>query len=461
MSLAFGSATGYSAEEAILPVDCVIAPSQVVDMSSPVSGVIETIAVKRSEYVTQGQIVATLDAAVEKTSVALAQKRALMESEINAGQVNLSFDAREKRRIDKLYREKAVSYQQKENADREAELSVWELKQARDLHEVRQLELDRSKALLEQKNIRATVSGFVAKIHKFSGEYVEDQPIVQLVNLDPLFVEAIVPMKLFGKITDGMLGQVAPETIGGEKHLAEVVAVDRMGDVASGTFGVRLKLDNPNFAIPGGIKCGLRFLSREEQQKLGSSKSSAIDGAEASSTQVISTVAPARVVGDALVSTDHSSPISSVGPIAGSDLLQKTRQLFEGFSIDFEEEQRSSVVVVGYLVLLAQSQAEIAEPSVDLWLDERKIKDRQRLVSGEYQNRVSLGVFRERRDAEVHAERLAGQGVETEIQPRTRTQQASWITFANESPESLEQLRLALAAMEVEIQQQREEIAAE
>jgi membrane fusion protein (multidrug efflux system) len=35
--------------------------------------------------------------------------------------------------------------------------------------------------------------------------------------------------------------------------------VDRVMDAASGTFGVRLQLPNPALALPGGIRCKVRF----------------------------------------------------------------------------------------------------------------------------------------------------------------------------------------------------------
>jgi hypothetical protein len=41
---------------------------------------------------------------------------------------------------------------------------------------------------------------------------------------------------------------------------ARVVSVDRMGDAASRTFGVRLELPNPKFEIPAGLKCEMKFM---------------------------------------------------------------------------------------------------------------------------------------------------------------------------------------------------------
>ena len=40
---------------------------------------------------------------------------------------------------------------------------------------------------------------------------------------------------------------------------ARVTVVDRVVDAASGTFGVRLELPNPDYRLPAGLKCKVRF----------------------------------------------------------------------------------------------------------------------------------------------------------------------------------------------------------
>jgi hypothetical protein len=91
-------------------------------------------------------------------------------------------------------------------------------------------------------------------------EYVEDQAIVRIAQLDPLNVEAIVPIELFGKIYLGMAAEVHPEILVAETRPARVTVVDRAGDAGSGTFGVRLEMPNPEYELPAGLKCDLRFL---------------------------------------------------------------------------------------------------------------------------------------------------------------------------------------------------------
>ncbi|WP_413700516.1 efflux RND transporter periplasmic adaptor subunit [Psychromonas sp. KJ10-10] len=83
---------------------------------------------------------------------------------------------------------------------------------------------------------------------------------MRIAQFDPLLIEAIVPMEQFGKIEIGMTGLVYPELYTDDPKQAQVVAVDRMGDATSRTFGVRLELPNPDFNIPAGLKCEMKFL---------------------------------------------------------------------------------------------------------------------------------------------------------------------------------------------------------
>ncbi len=242
------------------PVDCVITPRELVDVSSAVPGVSEAVEVDRSDAVEQGQVVARIDSAVERASVALARARAAMDTDIQSEKVRLSFEKRNRERVSTLYERATLSSHDKDLADRDAALSGWKLRQARDQYQQRQLELRRAEAVLSQKTIRSPITGVVVQRFKSPGEYVEDRPIVRVARIDPLFVEAIVPMEFFRQIHVGMAADVVAETISRDRHRATVEVVDPMGDAASGTFGVRLELPNPGHRLPAGLKCALRFL---------------------------------------------------------------------------------------------------------------------------------------------------------------------------------------------------------
>jgi RND family efflux transporter MFP subunit len=247
------------AAEDLPPLDCVISPYQVVDLASPVPGVLDKIFVGESDYIEQGEVAASLEAGVERASVVLAKARAAIESEVRVSDVNLDFDQRRKERMDVLYQKNTVSVDIKDEADREYNLSTWRLQQAQDLRGIRQLELLRAEEQLRQKTVRTPIAGFVLEQFKDTGEYVEDQPIMRIAQLDPLYVEAIVPIQYYSQIREGMLARVHPETSTQEAREAQVTVVDRVGDAASGTFSVRLTLPNPDYGILAGVKCSMQF----------------------------------------------------------------------------------------------------------------------------------------------------------------------------------------------------------
>lgn len=78
---------------------------------------------------------------------------------------------------------------------------------------------------------------------------------MKLAQINPLNVEVVMPVEIFGTIHVGMTGEVNLEPLIKGRFRARVTVVDRVVDAASGTFGVRLELPNPDFAIPAGIKC--------------------------------------------------------------------------------------------------------------------------------------------------------------------------------------------------------------
>ena len=68
-----------------------------------------------------------------------------------------------------------------------------------------------------------------------------------------------LPVSAFGKIRHGQRALVMPEAPVGGRYPARVEIVDQVFDAASGTFGVRLTLPNPERRIPAGLKCRALF----------------------------------------------------------------------------------------------------------------------------------------------------------------------------------------------------------
>jgi RND family efflux transporter MFP subunit len=249
---------GQSAEVAGL--DCVLEPYEVVEVGSPVNGVIQTIYVERNSLVKKGQILADLESDVEKATVELAGARAELTAEIQLRRAAVEFNQRNQARIDELHEKKAVPFHVKDESDTDLSKSRWQFLKAKDAQRLAALELAKARAILRLRTILSPIDGVVVARHKAVGEFVEDQPILRLAQIDPLRVDVIAPVELFGSIREGMQAEVALEHQGNTTYTATVTMVDRVIDAASGTFDVRLELPNPDYRIPSGLKCDLRFV---------------------------------------------------------------------------------------------------------------------------------------------------------------------------------------------------------
>lgn len=242
--------------------DCLIEARQTVEIRSPVEAVIESIQVQRGDLVQKGQVVATLESGPERAALELARSRAQMEGDIKAAEARLELTRKKLVRAEELYKQNFVSVNTRDEADADHRLAVEELRRARENRKLAELEVKRTEELLALRTIRSPFAGVVVDIMQKPGEFATSNlkdPILKLAEIDPLYVEVILPVALYGKVKAGGRAEVFPEQPVGGRYAATVKVVDRVIDAASGTFGVRLELPNKNRTIPAGARCRARF----------------------------------------------------------------------------------------------------------------------------------------------------------------------------------------------------------
>jgi RND family efflux transporter MFP subunit len=245
-----------SAEE----FDCVIDPTVVVRIGSPVSGLLESVRVRRGDVVEKGQEIARVSSDVEQATVELLSEQAASRAEIEA-QITRSKLARNRlARTRELADQNVTSKDRLEEAIAEFEVVQRELALAEMRNRVAGLELERARKMVDQRTIRSPIDGVILDRALFSGEFLDqDGHVATIAQLDPLHVEAFLPVSQFGKIQIGTPAQVTPaEPIKGT-FTATVTVIDRVFDAASGTFGVRSELDNADHQIPAGHRCRITF----------------------------------------------------------------------------------------------------------------------------------------------------------------------------------------------------------
>lgn len=240
--------------------DCVIDPSETLKLGSPITGILAEVLVKRGDLVKRGQPVAVLESSVEAATVRLNQARAESTARIDAQTERLKLAQARLDRNAQLFERKIVSQDKFEELRAEARVAEQDLLRETQEQQLAKLELERSAAILQQRTILSTIDGMVIEKKLSAGEFISQEGYVMtLARLDPLNVEVYLPVAYFNQIRTGMVATVSPAPPVTDTYPAAVTVVDRVFDPASGTFGVRLSLPNPENRLPGGQRCKVVF----------------------------------------------------------------------------------------------------------------------------------------------------------------------------------------------------------
>jgi len=401
-------------------LDCVIEPHLVVDLSSRVDGIVESISAERGELVEAGQTLVELDSGVEQAVVAHSRARAQASAEIHAGSVSMAFANRRMGRVETLFKTAVASPDQWDEVSTEADLARLQLQRANENQLLAELELRQSVEVLDRHSIRSPISGVVIQRFLAPGESVKDVPIMRIAQIDPLRVEVIVPVSEFGSIKAGQSAIVHPEAPMQGNYAAMVSIVDRVADAASGTFRVRLSLPNPDLALPSGLKCGVQFLPMNMNS--------------APKTRIAKTAVPDRPVqrpGSAprLTADTQRAQCQTVGPINDESQAMNLMKTLKSHSEDIRFRQTQDKLTVGYM-LLSPDQGSLAQAKAYAEkVQAAGIKDFQVLPAGGNHGRVSLGYYNQNRKASAEQRQavLAKAGFNTELSPQKRATSAFWL----------------------------------
>jgi RND family efflux transporter MFP subunit len=242
---------------------CLVRPKQVIELGTPVAGLLTQLLVDRGDTVKAGQLIAQLDSRVEEAQLGLDRYRAKNTTEIEAARTDLDWNQRELERKKKLRDNMFAKI---------GDVDEYETKVAQDQISIRKAEMDagiaaleaeRSQQQLDLKRIKSPVDGVVTERKLAPGEYVYEQtPLMTIAELDPLYVELVMPASRYGSVMAGMTAELRLNDPVGGTYSAKVQVVDPIIDAASNTFGVRLVLPNPGNKIPAGIRCSVRLAEK-------------------------------------------------------------------------------------------------------------------------------------------------------------------------------------------------------
>lgn len=243
--------------------DCLIEPNQVVELRSPVVGLLQQVHARRGEVVRAGQLLVTIESSVERSAEAAASYKAQTQGALQLARSKLAAAREKARRMDALLAEEFVAAQARDDAVAEARLAEAELKAAEESSQMAGLEHRQAVDQLGRRQLRSPFNGVVMDQYLYPGALVDGgegrKPILKLAQTHPLAVQAILPFRLFPQVRTGQRVVVVPESPFSREIVATIRTVDRVIDSAAGTFGVVALLDNARQDLPAGIRCRLRL----------------------------------------------------------------------------------------------------------------------------------------------------------------------------------------------------------
>ena len=241
---------------------CLLKPHQLVQLGSPVAGLLVEEKVDRGDVVQAGQVVASLESSVEAATVSLDRVKASNDNAILAEQEELALNQRNAGRKQSLAQAQIVNANSLDELQTKVRESELKIREAVTEQRIAQLTALRSAAQLALKQIHTPIDGVITERKLSPGEYVYEQtPIMTIAQINPLNVELVLPADRYGSIHVGDQALVKPADPVGGSYEAQVVVVDPVIDAASSTFGVRLLLPNPTARIPAGLRCSVVWRS--------------------------------------------------------------------------------------------------------------------------------------------------------------------------------------------------------
>lgn len=254
-----------------------VAPWKSVNISSELSGQLEYSSLAEGKTVNRGEVVARVNARLLSAQKEQAEanyrlnnlqekwQKQILAKQVAVAEEGYANNASTFARQQQLYQDEVISAQAYDNSETNLSNSKLQL-------ELQKLQRESGVAVNRQQTVAAganlkvasanlakaivtsPISGYVNQLNVEQGEIVSPgTPIAQVVQINPVKVELGVPESDIGSISQGQQMEVRLDTMPDTPLLATVSFIAAAADNDSRTFPVKLRLDNPNYKIRGGM----------------------------------------------------------------------------------------------------------------------------------------------------------------------------------------------------------------
>jgi RND family efflux transporter MFP subunit len=239
-------------------LDGVIQPFETIQVGASSAGVIAEVLVERGARVQRGEVLARLDAEVERQSAELARLNATSSAELEIAQVKLASAKEKLEKRTSLAADGIVTQEELQEARTELALAKLEIASAKEKSALAAVEYKKAQVMVARAEITAPADAVVLVRKGCAGEVVTSSPdaaIFTLARLDPLRVEVRAPVSWLAELELGQTAAVVPTFDESLELTARLTVIDAVADAASETVRLEFELPNPDLSLPAGVRC--------------------------------------------------------------------------------------------------------------------------------------------------------------------------------------------------------------
>ena len=229
--------------------------SHAIALGAEQDGLIVDMPIREGQVVEEGQVLFKLSSREQEIRAKRLSLLADSDVLVRRARTELAFAQGEQARTAELAHSDVAS--RTDLAAREFELSIAKirLEEAELEQRSRQFDAEDAAVKLAQRTIHSPMRAIVAKQLFARGQTIERlDPVVELIELDPLWIEFDCPLEDEGFFEPGARLQVRRATMPKEIRTATVIHAPMQADPSSSTFRVRLSIANGQQPWRAGLK---------------------------------------------------------------------------------------------------------------------------------------------------------------------------------------------------------------
>lgn len=235
-----GQLTARRVENVLNQVGTLSSP-QMVTIRSELAAPVEEVLFQQGAEVKKGQLLVKLDAAKVRADMRNLEQR------IRQLEIRLAHQKRNLERNRPLVKDRLVSQMKYDDLETEIALAQAALAQAK-------ADMARQKEMLADTEIRAPFAGVAGSKDLSVGDYLKaGDPVVQVVSLNPLEMEFLVPERFKAGVFKDQQLSIATVAYPGRDFVGKVFFISPVVDSKTRSFKVKARVDNSQHLLNPGM----------------------------------------------------------------------------------------------------------------------------------------------------------------------------------------------------------------